>query len=229
MRLVLAVAFASLFVACASRPVRPATAFDFRPRYPITVIPLSPALSLRHVAGAPCDYNSDVRPQIGSEGTRTFSTYELIGADGTKLFTAPSMLSDPQRELAEFRAYYRANDQITVLTSNSKNTILIVEDRSPAYPDRAHILLRRTSDATWSWSQLKVPTFPRYGPPPEKSFAQVVGLSDTTIWFRAEGRTWSQPLNEATQGPNQALQRTVAGRRGSNRRVSWPPSLSFGR
>jgi hypothetical protein len=29
--------------------------------------------------------------------------------------------------------------------------------------------------------------------------------------------------------PNQALQRTAAGRRGCNRRVSWPPSLSLGR
>jgi len=29
--------------------------------------------------------------------------------------------------------------------------------------------------------------------------------------------------------PNHALQRTAAGRRGCNRRVSWPPSLSLGR
>ncbi|SRR6266498_1857320 len=29
--------------------------------------------------------------------------------------------------------------------------------------------------------------------------------------------------------PNKALQRTAAGRRSCNRRVSWPPSLSFGR
>jgi len=28
---------------------------------------------------------------------------------------------------------------------------------------------------------------------------------------------------------NHALQRTAAGRRGYNRRVSWPPSLSLGR
>jgi hypothetical protein len=29
--------------------------------------------------------------------------------------------------------------------------------------------------------------------------------------------------------PNHALQRTAAGRRSCNRRVSWPPSLSLGR
>ena len=190
----LCVAFGFVFVACASRPVDTATAFDSRPRYPITVIRLSPSLSLRHVAGASCPYDSDVRPQIGSDGTRTFSTYELVGGDGAKLFTAPSMLSDPGREAAEFRAYYRANDRITVRTSDSKNTILIVEDRSPAYPQRAHILLRRNSESTWAWPQLDVPTFPRYGPPTGKSFAEVVGLSDTAILLRSEGRTWSQPF-----------------------------------
>jgi hypothetical protein len=198
MRLALASILLFAFAACTSRPVPPTTAFDSHPRYPVTVIELSPSLSLRHFAGAPCDYNSDARPQIGSEGTRTFSTYDLVATDQRKSFSAPSMLSDPQRELAEFRAYYRANDRITVLTSSSKNTILIVEDRSPTFPNRAHILLRRASDSTWAWSQLDVPTFPRYGPPTAKSFAHVVGLSDTTIWFSADGRAWSQPLNETT-------------------------------
>src|SRR5262245_25559954 len=136
MRLGLAVISSFVLAACASLPVPPSTAFDSRPRYPVTTIPLSSSLVLRHVAGPPCDHNSDARPQIGSEGSRTFSTYELLDANGTKLFTAPSMLSDPGRELAEFRDYYRTNDQITVLMSNSKNTILIVEDRSPAYPHR---------------------------------------------------------------------------------------------
>jgi hypothetical protein len=35
-------------------------------------------------------------------------------------------------------------------------------------------------------------------------------------------------VNEGTR-PNQALQRTAAGRLGCNRRVSWSPSLSLGR
>ena len=35
------------------------------------------------------------------------------------------------------------------------------------------------------------------------------------------------PNNAMT--PNHALQRTAAGHRGCNRRVSWPPSLSLGR
>ena len=36
------------------------------------------------------------------------------------------------------------------------------------------------------------------------------------------------PSNYTTR-PNHALQRTAAGRRGCNRCVSWPPSLSLGR
>lgn len=200
MRLVPAIALVFVVADCASQPVPPAKAFDSCPRYPTTDISLSPSLSLRHVAGAPCDHDSDARPQIGSEGTRTFSTYELVGADGTRLLSAPSMLSDPNRDSAEFRTYYLANDRVTVLTSKSRNAILIIEDRSPAYPQRAHILLRRASDGTWAWSQVDVPTFPKHGPPLDKSFARVVGLSDTTIWFRAEGRTWSQPLNETRPG-----------------------------
>ena len=32
-----------------------------------------------------------------------------------------------------------------------------------------------------------------------------------------------------SETPNQALQRTAAGRLGCNRRVSWPPLLSLGR
>ena len=42
----------------------------------------------------------------------------------------------------------------------------------------------------------------------------------------------SRPLNlnvNTTEAPNHALQRTTAGRRGCNRRASWPPSLSLGR
>src|SRR5437899_6455456 len=34
---------------------------------------------------------------------------------------------------------------------------------------------------------------------------------------------------DRTPWPNHALQRTAAGRRGCNRRASWPPSLSLGR
>jgi len=105
MRLALAVTVLFMFVACASHPAPPTTAFDSRPRYPVTVIPLSPSLSLRHVARA---------PGIAEEWY-SLSTYELVDADGTKLFTIPSMLDDPKWE-GEFKAYYRANDRITVLT-----------------------------------------------------------------------------------------------------------------
>ena len=36
-------------------------------------------------------------------------------------------------------------------------------------------------------------------------------------------------MSTMTATPNHALQRTAAGRRGCNRRVSWPPSLSLSR
>ena len=179
MRSALAVTLLFMFVACASLPAPPITAFDSRPRYPVTIIPLSPSLILRHVARA-----------------RSNSTYELVDADRTILVTASSTLTDPEQEVAEFRAYFRANDRITVFTSDSKNTILIVEDRSHAYPDTKHILLRRKSDSTWTWFQLDVPTIPRVGPPVDKIFPRVVGLSNRAIWFTAKGKTWSQRLNE---------------------------------
>ena len=44
------------------------------------------------------------------------------------------------------------------------------------------------------------------------------------------GRVFVRGLTSIhTTRPNQALQRTAAGRRGCNRRASWPPSLSLGR
>jgi hypothetical protein len=182
---------------CATRPTPPRILFSGHPQYPVTVIPVSPALLLRHLAGPPCAYNSKERPEIGSENTRTYSTYELTDRKGMVIFKAPSMLSDPRDELAEFQSYYRQNDQITVLCSSGENSILIIEDRSPAGPNEAHILLRRIN-TNWAWSQIPVPLLPQNSsdiPPPNRSYPGVVGLSDTRIWFCGQGKTWSQKLD----------------------------------
>ena len=99
------------------------------------------------------------------------------------------MLSDPRWE-TEFRDYYRTGDQITVYASNSANTILIVEDRSPAYPHAEYLLLQRTTSG-WARSELDVRLLPlRPGPPVDKSYPRVVGFSDTKIWF--EWHDWSK-------------------------------------
>jgi len=192
--------FATAFIAggCATSSLPLRTVFKSRPTYPITEIQISSSLRLRHIAGAPCDYNSNARPIIGSESTRTYSVYKLIDKEGNQIFEAPSMLSDPEKGAGEFRAYYIANDRLTVLTSKSEDTILIIEDRSPAGPNEAHILLRHGVDGKWTWSQIHVSTVKPPGErivaPPDMFFPEVQGLTDTRIWFNDGHRTWSQTI-----------------------------------
>jgi hypothetical protein len=45
----------------------------------------------------------------------------------------------------------------------------------------------------------------------------------------SDADTFLRSLYEITSAAEHALQRTAAGRRGCNRRTSWPPSLSLGR
>lgn len=198
-----AIASALLLAACAAHPAPMRTVFDGRPQYPVTVIPVSPGLTLRHVAGPPCDYGSNACPPIGSEGARTFSKYELAGASGKTLFNAPSMLSDPDSEPAEFRSSCLANDRIKVFASATGNTLLIVEDRSPAGPAQAHILLRLLSGPAWTWSQFNPPPIKDPHRPPEGQsgyhFPEVAGLSDTEVWLKANGKRWPVKISGTRQ------------------------------
>lgn len=202
MRLVLTI-ISLLIAGCSSLSSPRSAAFDSRPQYPITEIPVSTSLRLRHIGGHKLPHDSTEGPQIGSEGVRTTSHYELVGHAQRKLSTAPSMLSDPDFEPAELRGHYHANDRITVFVSPSGCTILIVEDRSPAYPCRSHILLRRTHGGNWAWSQLDVPLIPRQPSVPvtQRQFPTVTGLTDTSVRFSSEGRTWSMRFpNSAPRG-----------------------------
>jgi hypothetical protein len=122
-----------------------------RPRHPrawCVRVPEPPPL-----AGPPCQVDSVARPPIGSEYIHTYFTHELFTTGGAKLFTVPSMLSDPKYDPKEFRTFNRANDQITVLLSQSEATLLIVEDRSNGEPiTKAHLFLRRRPDSSWTWT-----------------------------------------------------------------------------
>jgi hypothetical protein len=193
--------FSLLFAGCATHPLPLTTAFNSLPRYPVTEIEISPSLKLRHIAGRPCDDNSTARPLVGSESTRTYSFYELLDPSGSRLLAAPSMLSDPAKEIAEFKDWYRKYDQLTVCASATRNTIVIIENRSPAGPDEAHIVLQWTPRSGWRWSQMSVPTFTmdphlEYGGGPlNQAFPEIVGLNDTEVRFRAVGKVpkvWSQ-------------------------------------
>lgn len=185
------------FSGCVTRSPSSSLVFDRHPNYPVTTIELSSSLSLRHIAGPACDDNSNDRPKIGPEGYRSYSVYNLLDKNGGVLFTAPSMLSDP-KTAAQFQSYYRKNDRMSVYTSPSKNTILIVEDRSPTFPCKAHILLQRIPDMSWAWSQIKVPTFRQPGPyygPLSLVYPEVAGLNDAEVWLKAEGKTWPQKFH----------------------------------
>jgi hypothetical protein len=130
------------------------------------------------------------RPPVGSEGEKTRSVYELRSASGQVLITAPSMLYDPKYASTDFENYNRRSDRISLHISSSGKSILIVEDRSPTFPCRAHILLQRQKNGTWSWTDLKVAAVREQGK--EQSVVDVYGhypeiaaINDTALFFQA--------------------------------------------
>ncbi len=92
-----------------------------------------------------------------------------------------------------------------------------------------HLRLYRVSRHRWS----ELPRFVR--PSVHSTFPRDVCYhSDRRSHLARCSRADAPSLDSQNEGgsmvtPNHALQRTAAGRRGCNRRASWPPSLSLGR
>ena len=215
MRFITLVALCSLLAACATRPVPAIKAYDARPHYPVTVIPLSPSLTLRHVARAEVQRSS--RSVLARDANPTLSTYTLIDGLNRKLFTAQSTLSEPHSMTGgpQMWNYRYEHDSLTVFTSESRHTILIVEDSTTAIPLRAFLLLRQKPDLSWTWSAFDVPKFPRHAWYLDQMWPSIAGLSDERIWyhlndlprwqseghwFRIRERTWSQSLDTIKPG-----------------------------
>lgn len=154
-RVVLCSLIVLALVGCATNEQKPV--FRSAPTYPKTSIQLSGDKTLTHNSGPPC--LTTERPEVGvSDRERTFSEWYLSGSGGKLLVSSPSFLSDPAYA-GEFQDYYRKNDVVKVFESGSGNTIVIVEDRSPAYPRRAYILLRGDSIGNWTCRELLLESF----------------------------------------------------------------------
>jgi hypothetical protein len=160
--------------------------FEGTPKYPVTKIPLPSGMELRHIARAKVFYREkgDERPLQ----PETESFYELRDFAGEVVLTDSSMLTDPALGSEELRSYHKENDFVMVAVSATGNTILVVEDRSPYYPERSHFVLQRVSDDKWRSRGVDVPLGPEGEPPTSQYWATVVGLNDEAVVVSLDGK-----------------------------------------
>jgi hypothetical protein len=188
----LALPFALLLASCAAPDggnIKPV--FNGPLTYPKTEIQVSNGMKLVHEAGA---LDSEGRPYVGTPKPRDVPSKWSLRTDNqaAPLMTALSNLTDPSYS-GEFEAYNRENDRITVYESDTGSTILIVEDRSPAYPNKDYTLFRRLASGKWSTNRLQLePYLPTGGNPPlDFVFPQIIELRDTRLaCTSANGTRW---------------------------------------
>ncbi len=184
--------FAILLASCAapdSGKVDPV--FNGPLTYPKTQIQVSPGMKLIHEAGA---LDSEGRSYVGTPRPRDVSSKWTLRANNQSdpLITALSNLTDPSYA-GEFEAYNRENDRITVFESKTGSTILVVEDRSPAYPDKDYILFRHLPNGSWSVTTLKLEPYRRDGNPDRlyAVFPGIINLTDSGLRCTApKGTRW---------------------------------------
>ncbi len=151
-----------LMAACAPDGVGPV--FSAAPSYPETSV---------RVAAGTWEHRTD-----GGD-----AAWQLVDGSGRVLLTVPSFLSDPELAGPEFAAYHRAHDRAEVWESATGNTVLLMEDRSPNYPDRRYMVARRDAAGNWSWRT------PGLGPYRtargrelvDLAYPEILGLSDEAI------------------------------------------------
>lgn len=157
-----ALALAMSLAACAPGGVGPV--FSAAPAYPVT--------SVRVLAGT-------LEHRVEGEE----AAWRLVDGSGSVLLTVPSVLSDPAVAGPEFEAYHRQNDLAEVWESASGGTLLILEDRSPNYPDRRYMVARRDAAGTWGWRTPGLGPYRTSGGRElvDLKFPDILGLTDEAI------------------------------------------------
>ena len=183
---------ALMLAGCATTGTR--RTFSGTPTYPKTTIHLARGRILIHQAGRPC--RTTDRPEVGvTDCERTYSEWSLRTPDDKLLVNAPSFLSDPTYA-GEFGDYYRREDCVEVFESESGNTILIIEDRSPTFPRRAYLMLSRDAQDHWGCRQLlldsyaparsKGPASPGFRGPLDEVYPGILKLTDGYLQYSGE-------------------------------------------
>lgn len=185
-----------------TEPMKPH--FQGRPTYPVTVIPLPHGRLLRHLPTESFNAADEGLPEPLGEGVPSHSRYRIEVAEGLVLLEFRSMLSLPSSKDGEFEAYYRENDEITVFVSTSGNTILLVEDRSPTFPNAVFHLIRfQNGQARWTLmeveAQLPSPAVGQtegmsFRGPLSLSYPKVAGLTDESVIWTLDQRSWQERL-----------------------------------
>lgn len=158
--------------------------------YPETGITLSDGRTLTHQAREFGDENDEL-----DGNSKAVSLYVLTDKNGQKLAECSSSLSDP-KFCGEFESYNRKNDRICVMHSPSGHTILIIEDRSPNYPNQEHRLIQLMNGTPRAF-KLHAERFRTESLHPlTNTFATVVGLSDTSVFYAHGEKHWSKPIEK---------------------------------
>jgi len=170
-----------------ARPLDPV--FSGTLTYPRTVIPLSAGRKLIHEAGG---LDSDESSRGRPEAAKVPSKWTMhLPTQSTPFVYAASDLTDPKYS-GEFEDYLRKYDRVSVFESDSGNAVVIVEDRSPHYPNEDHFALWKLPDGTWGSRKLEIDlirlsdnTFH------DVAFPRIVDLQDHGLRYTAtEGTRW---------------------------------------
>lgn len=169
------------------------------PAYPVTVIPLPHRFVLRHLPTESVDQLEEGVLSAGGEGPLSLSRFRVEGSDGMKVVEFPSMLSLPSAKDGEFEQYYRKNDEISIYVSGTGNTIILVEDRSPNFPNEVfHLIKLRAGSAHWERLGIAAAREPvKEGSMPTSGYGQyprLVALTDEVVTWESFGRVWKEKL-----------------------------------
>lgn len=198
----LASVVAMLVSSCAHESA-PKQSYAGKLTYPETRVSLSHGLTLTHHAGEIGD--GEEQADDTDVKAKSISTYHLTNGDGQVLASCGSSLNNP-KFCGEFEDYNRQHDGLEVLVSETGRTVLIIENRSPCYPNIELRLMRNEADDRWKSSKLIPPHFPtdRTKLPvvnPYGSFAGIEGVTDSSVLFTHDKRHWTEPFEkiEASQ------------------------------
>ncbi len=190
---------ALMLVGCATTDTKPT--YNGAPTYPRTTIHLAGGNTLVHQADRPCMTND--RPAVDG-GERTYSMWSLNAPNDQILVNAPSFLTDPTYA-GQFEEYYRRDDLVQVFESGSGNTVLILEDRSPTFPNRAHFILRRDAQGHWSCREVLLESYlpkenkgvasPSPQSPLDEVYPEILEVTDSYLRYSASTGAKTVALN----------------------------------